>query len=69
MRNHTLSTPTAANRRPSPQLISDGVVAGYIHEISERHGARVRLTPRPRTVPVRAPRRPARSRVVEVLGV
>jgi hypothetical protein len=24
-------------RRPSPQLISDGVVASYIHDISARH--------------------------------
>jgi len=24
-------------RRPSAQLISDGVVASYIHQISERH--------------------------------
>lgn len=23
---------------PSPQLITDGVMAGYIHEISGRHG-------------------------------
>ena len=27
-------------RRPSPQLISDGVVASYIHEISDRHRRR-----------------------------
>lgn len=24
--------------QPSPQLITDGVMAGYIHEISSRHG-------------------------------
>ncbi|HEY1590840.1 MAG TPA: hypothetical protein VGF81_03550 [Solirubrobacteraceae bacterium] len=29
-----------AARRPSPQLISDGVVASYIHEISDRHRPR-----------------------------
>jgi len=68
MRNHTLSTPTASGRRPSPQLISDGVVAGYIHEISERHRGRVRLTTRPRKL-TRPSRRPARPRVVEALGV
>ena len=27
-------------RRPSPQLISDGVIASYIHEISDRHRRR-----------------------------
>jgi hypothetical protein len=27
-----------ARRRPSLQLISDGVVAAYIHDISSRHG-------------------------------
>ena len=27
-------------RRPSPQLISDGVVASYIHQISDRHRRR-----------------------------
>jgi hypothetical protein len=27
-------TPT---RRPSPQLVLDAVVAGYIHDISQRH--------------------------------
>jgi hypothetical protein len=25
-------------RRPSAQLVSDGVVAAYIHDISTRHG-------------------------------
>jgi hypothetical protein len=26
-----------AQRRPSVQLISEGVVAGYLHDISDRH--------------------------------
>jgi hypothetical protein len=31
------SATTASNGRPSPQLILDGVIASYIHDISERH--------------------------------
>jgi hypothetical protein len=31
------SAKTASNGRPSPQLILDGVIASYIHDISERH--------------------------------
>jgi hypothetical protein len=26
------------DRRPSIQLVADGVVAAYLHEISQRHG-------------------------------
>ena len=32
----TPRTPPDSGRRTNPQLISDGVIAGYIHEISER---------------------------------
>jgi hypothetical protein len=54
MRNRTLAYPETNSRtrlatrrarvrparRPSPQLISDGVTASYIHEISDRHRRR-----------------------------
>jgi hypothetical protein len=30
-------TQLRAQRRPSVQLISEGVVAGYLHDISDRH--------------------------------
>lgn len=30
-------TQLRAQRRPSIQLISEGVVAGYLHDISDRH--------------------------------
>jgi hypothetical protein len=54
MRNRTIAHPQTATgngvaprrlrvrpaRRPSPQLISDGVVASYIHQISDRHRRR-----------------------------
>jgi hypothetical protein len=30
-------TQMRAQRRPSIQLISEGVVAGYLHDISDRH--------------------------------
>jgi hypothetical protein len=31
------SAATDSARRPSPKLILDGVIASYIHDISERH--------------------------------
>ena len=34
------STATDSARRPTPELILDGVIASYIHEISERHHQR-----------------------------
>jgi hypothetical protein len=33
-------------RRPTEQLVSDGVVAGYIHDISRRHGRPRRVSDR-----------------------
>jgi hypothetical protein len=36
-RRRALHTPQHNNRRPSVRLISDGVVASYIHDISQRH--------------------------------
>ena len=45
LRPHTTTSDRARRRlalrprRPSVQLISDGVTAGYIHEISQRHHA------------------------------
>jgi hypothetical protein len=34
------SAATDSAGRPTPQLILDGVIASYIHEISERHPRR-----------------------------
>jgi hypothetical protein len=34
------STATDSAGRPTPKLILDGVIASYIHEISERHRQR-----------------------------
>lgn len=42
-------------RRLRPQLVADGVVASYIHDISARHGGRGRTA----HVPVVSRRRPA----------
>jgi hypothetical protein len=36
-RRRALDTPQHNGRRPSVRLISDGVVASYIHDISQRH--------------------------------
>jgi hypothetical protein len=30
-------TPLRSGRRPSPRLISEAVVASYLHDISQRH--------------------------------
>jgi hypothetical protein len=36
-RPHTTNTRRRPARRRNPQLLSDAVVASYIHEISQRH--------------------------------
>ena len=36
--------PLAPGRRPSARLFSDAVVAGYIHDISQRHRDGVRTS-------------------------
>ena len=35
-----LRTERPAHRRPSTRLMADAVVAGYIHDISQRHRSR-----------------------------
>lgn len=44
--NPTPGTGRASARRLSPRLISDAVVAGYLHDISQRHRRRVRVPER-----------------------
>jgi hypothetical protein len=38
----SLETPHVSARRSSPELIYDGVVASYLHDISQRRRRRVR---------------------------
>jgi hypothetical protein len=35
---HDRPRPRPRSRRPSAELVSAGVVAGYVHDISRRHG-------------------------------
>ena len=37
-----------SGRRPSLEVVRDGVVAGYIHDISTRHGGSRRVSGRDR---------------------
>ena len=44
-----------SGRRPSVQLISEGVVAGYIHDISQRHHLPRQSSGGTRTAAARSP--------------